>query len=200
MTTQEPGGTRPGRAIGLLLMGIAVIAAILGVITLIDEGNGGNPAAPPPFPPSSTAPAPPAPPPPSGSQPNPSPSSPPPSQQPPPGGPTGAPPPTPQPPPPAQPNPRAVPVRVYNNGTISGLAADAAEDFRGAGWDVVEVGNYSEGIIPTSTVYFRPGTDEEAAARLLGGEFNIRAEARFEGIANSAPGLIVLLTNDYGGK
>ncbi len=35
----------------------------------------------------------------------------------------------------------------------------AADDFRGAGWTVDAVANYpsSEGIIPTSTVYFRPG-------------------------------------------
>ena len=32
---------------------------------------------------------------------------------------------------------------------------------------VAETGNYSQGIIPTTTVYFRPGTDEEASAKEL---------------------------------
>lgn len=91
-------------------------------------------------------------------------------------------------------------MRVYNNGTVTGLAAQAAGDFRAGGWQVVEVGNYSAGIIPTTTVYFRPGTEEEAAARELGTRFGMRVEPRFPGIADAAPGLIVLITNDYGGK
>jgi hypothetical protein len=204
MSAPEPGGTRPGRAVGLLLIGLAVIAAVIGVITLIDDGNDGTQEPlPPPFPPSTSAPAT------SGPNPNPPPSN---GTSPPP--PTGAPttgapptseqpqPPPPQPPPQPQPppNPRDVPVRVYNNGTISGLAAQAAGDFRGDGWNVTEVGNYSQGLIPTSTVYYRPGTEEEAAARELALRFNMRAEPRFDGIANSPPGLIVILTNDYGGK
>jgi hypothetical protein len=91
-------------------------------------------------------------------------------------------------------------VRVFNNGTVTGLAAQAARDFRDDGWNVVEVGNYSQGIIPTTTAYFRPGTNEEAAARAMAGKFNMRAEARFPGIAGSSPGVIVMITNDYGGK
>jgi hypothetical protein len=59
------------------------------------------------------------------------------------------------------------------------------------------VSNYSSGIIPVTTAYFRPGTDEEAAARALGIEFGLRAEPRFEGIQNSAPGVIVIVTNNY---
>ena len=63
-------------------------------------------------------------------------------------------------------------VRVYNNSTISGLAAHAADDFRGAGWPVEAVDKYpsSEGIIPTSTVYFRPGTGEQGSAERIGSE------------------------------
>ncbi|HEV2781248.1 MAG TPA: LytR C-terminal domain-containing protein [Actinophytocola sp.] len=193
MTTQDPGGTRPARAAGLMLMGIAVIAAVLGVITLI-EGGAGN-AAPPDLPPTSSTANPPGTQPSGSAQPS-SPTNPPPTSPPPGNNPTTEPPP--QPPPP--PNPRDVSVRVFNNGTIPRLAAQAANDFRGDGWNVVEVGNYPFGIIPTSTVYFRTGTEEEAAARELGGRFNLRVEPRFEGIVNSAPGLIVIVTNDYGGK
>lgn len=89
------------------------------------------------------------------------------------------------------------PVRVYNNSTISGLAARAAEDFRSAGWPVEEVANYPFGIIPTSTVYYRPGTNEKPAADTLGSEFTLRVEPRFQGLDDASPGVIVIVTNDY---
>lgn len=89
---------------------------------------------------------------------------------------------------------------MYNNSTVRGLAAQAAEDFRRAGWPVVDVANYPNARIPTSTVYFRPGTGEEAAAQQLGTRFNLRVEPRFDGIANASPGLVVIVTNDYGSK
>jgi hypothetical protein len=202
----EPGSTRPGRALGLVLIGIAVIAAVLGVITLIDGGITKPPdSAPPSSQPGGTASQPPgtggSQPPGSGSQPQPPQNS----QS---GSNTATPPPPPAntttvpPPPPAQPppDPRQVEVRVLNNGTVTGLAAQAARDFRNDGWKVVEVGNYSQGIIPTTTAYFRPGTLEEAAARALADKFNMRAEARFPGIAGASSGVIVMITNDYGGK
>lgn len=91
-------------------------------------------------------------------------------------------------------------VRVYNNSTIRGHAARAADDIRKAGWSVDEVGNYAAGVIPTSTVYYRPGTPEQAAARALGNQFDLRIEPRFRGLKNAEPGLIVIVTNDYGGK
>jgi hypothetical protein len=89
------------------------------------------------------------------------------------------------------------PLRVYNNSTIAGLAAKAAEDFRRAGWTVTESRNYSDGVIPTTTVYYRPGTGEQAAAERLAAEFGMRAEPRFAGIQDATPGLIVILTKDY---
>jgi LytR cell envelope-related transcriptional attenuator len=91
------------------------------------------------------------------------------------------------------------PVRVYNNSTITGLAARAAADFRNAGWQVEEVGNYPSGIIPTSTVYYRPGTSEQQAARALADQFGLRVEPRFSGLDEASPGLIVIATNDYRG-
>lgn len=94
---------------------------------------------------------------------------------------------------------RSTPVRVYNNSTIKGLASRAAEDFRRAGWRVDEVGNYPHGIIPTSTVYFTPKSGEETAAQELGRQFGLRVAPRFEGIQNASPGLIVIVTRDYHG-
>ena len=89
------------------------------------------------------------------------------------------------------------PVRVYNNSLIKNLAERVAQDLREAGWQVTEVGNYSAGVIPTSTVYYRPGTDEQAAARSLASSFGMHAQPRFSGIADASPGLIVIVTKDY---
>jgi hypothetical protein len=89
------------------------------------------------------------------------------------------------------------PVRVYNNSTITGLAARAADDFRADGWQVEKVSNYPSGIISTSTVYYRPGTSEQSAASSLGSQFGLRVEPRFTGIDDATPGLIVIVTNDY---
>ncbi|MGH8882055.1 MAG: LytR C-terminal domain-containing protein [Stackebrandtia sp.] len=87
-------------------------------------------------------------------------------------------------------------VRIYNNSTIRGLAARAAEDLTAAGWTVVEVGNYAQGTIPTTTAYYQDGTDRDDA-EALGSEFGMRVEPRFAGIAHAGPGLILIVTNDY---
>jgi hypothetical protein len=204
VSSPEPSGPpRPLRIAGLALVAVAVAATIAGILTII--GDDDDSAAPPPT--NTTAPTNPTddtaptdttatgePPSPgtSATAPSPGPTSP--GQPAPPVTTTAA-------PPPAQPPPvTAVPVRVYNNSTIQGHAARAAEDFRRGGWRVDEVSNYSAGIIPTSTVYFRPGTDEEAAARALANRFDLRVEPRFAGIAQASPGLIVIVTNDYGNK
>lgn len=89
------------------------------------------------------------------------------------------------------------PVRVYNNSTITGLAAHAADDFRSDGWQVQQVSNYASGIIAASTVYYRPGTAEQSAASSLASQFGLRVEPRFAGIDDATPGLIVIVTNNY---
>ena len=91
-------------------------------------------------------------------------------------------------------------MRVYNNSLIKGLADRAASDFRGSGWTVPVVDNYSGGTIATTTVYFRPGTDEEAEGRALAKEFGLRPEPRFDGIKDAAPGIIVIVTREYNPK
>ncbi|MFF5989835.1 LytR C-terminal domain-containing protein [Prauserella flavalba] len=94
---------------------------------------------------------------------------------------------------------QSVGVRVYNNSNIKGLASEAADDFRAQGWNVVQVANYPSGIIPTSTAYYRPGTGEEEAARALAAAFGLRVEPRFDGIKDSSAGVIVIVTMDYQG-
>ncbi|AOS61245.1 LytR C-terminal domain-containing protein [Actinoalloteichus hymeniacidonis] len=90
------------------------------------------------------------------------------------------------------------PLRIFNNSTVRGLAADAADDFEAAGWEVAEVANYSAGVITTTTAYYRPGTPEEQAAGEIGSAFGIRVEPRFDGIADLGPGVVLLIASDYG--
>lgn len=87
-------------------------------------------------------------------------------------------------------------VRVYNNSTIRGLAARAASDLGAAGWMVVEVGNYARGTIPTTTVYYQDA-DQRADAEAIAAEFGMRVEPRFPGISDAASGIVVIVTNDY---
>lgn len=89
------------------------------------------------------------------------------------------------------------PARVYNNSLIKGLADRAADDMRESGWTVTEVGNYPQGNIATSTVFYRPGTSEQAAAKHLASDLGMVAAPRFAGIADASPGLIVIVTKDY---
>ncbi|SFB60252.1 LytR cell envelope-related transcriptional attenuator [Amycolatopsis marina] len=218
------GVSRPARAAGIGLLAVAAAAAVIGGVTLLTNGDGDNTAAPP----STSAPGSPSDPGTSGPDGSSPPSSPGDTSTPPgtsgepsdPADPTGQPEQSGQPGQPGQPQPgqpggppapgadgsqqdrqasaKWVSVRVYNNSTTKGLASKAAEDLRGQGWNVGEVANYSSGIIPTTTAYYRPGTDEQTAADALAASFGMRSEPRFAGIKDSAPGVIVIVTNDYG--
>lgn len=88
-------------------------------------------------------------------------------------------------------------LRIYNNSTIRGLAARAARDFSAAGWTVVEVGNFARETIPTTTVYYQEGTDQRADAEAIAQQFGMRVEPRFPGISTIGPGVIVIVTSDY---
>lgn len=96
-------------------------------------------------------------------------------------------------------DPTAFAVRVYNNSTVEGLAARVAEELTGDGWTVDHVANYDEGVIPTTTVYYTEVDGEKAAAEELADRLGVRAEPRFDGIADAPPGLIVILTSDADG-
>lgn len=215
MSVGEPsGGPGGAKLIGLGLIGIGVLAAVFGTVTLM-SGESSDTAQPLPQEPTSQVQSP---------RPAPSQVAPPPVA--PPVQPPAVQPPAVQPPvaePPQTPQPGSgnvqapgsgqsqdipvgsgkgseqIIVRVYNNSTISGLAHRAAEDLRKAGYEVPEVGNYAAGKIPTTTVYFRPGTDEERQAKELAARIGARADARFDGIQDATPGLIAIITNDYKG-
>jgi len=215
VTSPAPsGGSSPLRVGGLALLGVGAVAALIGVASLVGGGGGGTPTAEGPAPTSAVAPAEPTPtdpnaiaaPPtattPAPAAPTPAPA--PPAVTPAPGGvavpsfgPTpNAPKASPAPAPAARPVAKQ-PVRVYNNSTIKGLAARAAEDVKAQGWPVETVANYPQGRIPASTVYYRPGTAEEASAQALGRALGVRVEPRFAGLTEATPGLILIVTNNY---
>ncbi|WP_329054601.1 LytR C-terminal domain-containing protein [Amycolatopsis sp. NBC_01488] len=193
------GMSRPMKAAGVALIGVAIIAAVIGGISALN-GGGSNEAGPSgtptqpgtsggPSTPPTTSSSPSTPPTSTSTSPaSPSPTTPPPGQ--------------PTSPAPGQPGDHQagnkwVTVRVFNNSLIKDLAQRAADDFRGGGWTVNEVGNYSQGTIPTTTAFYRLGTDEEAAAKQLAQEFGIKAEPRFPGIESASPGVIVIVTKEY---
>jgi hypothetical protein len=89
-------------------------------------------------------------------------------------------------------------VRVYNNGTRRGLADRAANELRQQGWNVGVVANYNAVGIPKSSVYFRPGTQEEGPAKRLAAQLGVPALPRFDEIRNATPGVIVIVRENWG--
>lgn len=206
-TPDATGSGRPLRTAGLALLGLAAVLLMVGVIDLLgdDDPSGAAPAGRPPATTTAQPGMDPSVPTETSSTPPPASSAP---TAPPPGGPVV---PGPEPGPAPGPVPAAGvgggsasgdktdqrgAVRVYNNSTVRGLAAQAAEDMRAAGWTVVEVGNYSGGTIPTTTVYWQT-EEQRSAAEAIGENFGMRVEPRFDGIRDASPGLIVIVTNDY---
>lgn len=199
MTSPESGSTRPLRVAGVALLGVAAVALVIGLVTMFG-GNGdgradGNGEERPPEPSTTT----------SSSRPGNPPSSLTTSKSVPPtttttsssGRPTTT---TTTTRPPADGNgepEKTVPVRVLNNSKIKGLAATAKNDLVADGWQVVEIGNYSATNLPETTVFFRPGTEEEAAARALASSFGLAVAPRIDTLADHPPGVIVVVTNGY---
>ncbi len=73
-------------------------------------------------------------------------------------------------PPAARPAPAPEPARlnVLNNSTVPNLAANVADRLREDGFEVGEVGNLSDHVLPETTVFFPPGnTRAEQQAREL---------------------------------
>lgn len=89
----------------------------------------------------------------------------------------------------------AVPVRVFNNSTVSGLAAQTAATLTSSGWSITETGNYSSGNVPKTTAFYDAGSaSEKRAAQEIATELGIPAEPRFAGISSASPGVIVIVT------
>ncbi|MEE2060919.1 LytR C-terminal domain-containing protein [Rhodococcus artemisiae] len=84
-------------------------------------------------------------------------------------------------------------VRVYNNSNIAGLAAQTATLLEDEGFTIAETGNYSEGLLTQTSVYYGTGSGEQETAESVAGALGVTAQPRFDGIADSAPGVIVIV-------
>lgn len=89
---------------------------------------------------------------------------------------------------------KSLPVRVYNNGTVAGLAKKTGDQLTADGFNVTEVGNYPNGVIPKTTVYYGSSAKEQALAQAIAAELGCSAEPRFPGISDSPSGVIVIVT------
>lgn len=195
MSASPTGPIRPARLAGFILLGVAVVAVGLGIFALADSASGQTSSAPPTSqvtaPETITT---------TTAKPTTTTTTPPPT--------TTTAPTTSFPsgqtttvvaPPPANTGPPAPPpvqVRVYDNGTIPKAAARAAGDLQADGFNVVQVGNYAQGNIPTTTVYYTSAPGEQDTAQAIASKFGWRVAPRFPGIADASPGVIVIITND----
>ncbi|HEX3785934.1 MAG TPA: LytR C-terminal domain-containing protein [Pseudonocardiaceae bacterium] len=202
MSTSPTGPVRPARLAGFILLGVAVVAVGLGIFALADSASGQTASQPPtsvtsPETVPVTTPKPTTTVKPTTTTAAPTTTTTAPTTSYPAGQTT-----TVIPAPPANTAPAAPPpvmVRVYNNSTIKGLAAEAAADLKNAGFDVVEVGNYSQGIVPATTAYYSPAPGEQQTAQAIAAKYSMRVLPRFQGIADASPGVIVIVTNNFKG-
>jgi hypothetical protein len=183
----------PARFVGFVLIGVAVVAVGLGVFALVSNGSGTPSASGTPTPPPNTA---------TGltgggasstTTPTPSPT-------------TTAAPSTSSPaaatsiapPPPAAPTSQAppVPVQVYNNSLIQGLAKRGAQEFSQAGFDVTIVGSYAQSNLPTTTAFYTTPAEQQVANQLAA-RFHIQVQHAGPAFATYPPGVIVILTKEF---
>ncbi|MDV2474439.1 LytR family transcriptional regulator [Rhodococcus zopfii] len=89
----------------------------------------------------------------------------------------------------------ATPVRVFNNSEVAGLAAQTASLLEDDGFVISETGNYSDGLIAATSVYYGTGPGERETAEAVAEALGVTAQPRFEGISDSSPGVIVIVTS-----
>lgn len=90
---------------------------------------------------------------------------------------------------------RTVAVNVLNSTDTAGLAAGAAESLEGAGWTIGEVGNYTQGAIPTTVLYNGPASAASAAAVAA----DLGLGSAQESTEVTAGTLTLVLGSDYSG-
>lgn len=88
----------------------------------------------------------------------------------------------------------SAPVRVLNNSTVAGLAGKTSGQLTAAGFNVAGTGNYASGTISKTTVYYGNSPREQSTAEAVAKQLGATAQPRFPGIANSPPGVIVIVT------
>ncbi|MBB1033212.1 LytR C-terminal domain-containing protein, partial [Dietzia sp. CQ4] len=92
----------------------------------------------------------------------------------------------------------SVPVQVFNNSNVSGLAGRTGEALRESGFAVGEVANLPSNrpVVSESTVYFGTGAGERQAAEAVAAQLGIPALPRPADLEVGTPGVIVIVTQD----
>ena len=90
-----------------------------------------------------------------------------------------------------------VPLVVLNNTTIDGLAAQAAQRFKSAGWTVTSIGNLANDIRSTCAYYAPSHPRARAAAKALRREFPAIKRVRRKFPQLPAGPIVVVLTPNY---
>jgi hypothetical protein len=86
-------------------------------------------------------------------------------------------------------------VRVYNLSSTDGAAENAANQLRGAGWNVTETGNLTLDGVTVNTVYFGDAPGERESADQVGLLLQAPVEPRGPGLTEQPPGVIVAVTS-----
>ncbi|GGC61628.1 LytR C-terminal domain-containing protein [Hoyosella rhizosphaerae] len=87
----------------------------------------------------------------------------------------------------------AVQVHVLNNSTVSGLAGRTADNLRGSGWQVGEVGNYSASALSATTVFYSNDAERQVAERVAA-NLGAQVAPRPVGLSGHSAGVVVVLT------
>lgn len=95
----------------------------------------------------------------------------------------------------------SVPVQVFNNSNVTGLAGRTGEQLRETGFAVGEVANLpsSQGVIPESAAYYGSGPGQQQAAQAIADQLGIPAKPRPADFAADAGGVVVIVTQDLAG-
>jgi hypothetical protein len=85
-------------------------------------------------------------------------------------------------------------VRVYNISGKEAVAARTADQLKGAGFKVTDVGNLSLPDVSATTVYYTDADGEHATADAVGQKLGAAVEPRIAAVASQPPGVIVVVT------
>ncbi len=84
-------------------------------------------------------------------------------------------------------------VRVYNISGKEGVAARTADQLKGAGFKVIDVGNLALPDVSATTVYYTDADGEHATADAVGQKLGAAVEPRTPAVASQPPGVIVVV-------
>ncbi|NLU83148.1 LytR C-terminal domain-containing protein [Rhodococcus sp. HNM0569] len=87
-----------------------------------------------------------------------------------------------------------VPVGVYNNSSVAGLAAETASTLTSAGWEVAETGNFTAVALARTTVYYGTDPAQQAAAEKIAADLgDARVAPRIDGLPGTPDSIVVVV-------